>query len=309
MILKAGQKIDRYIVETSLSQKGGTASVYLAHLEQETKSKVALKIAQTNNLGSTHEDALLQFEAELLETWDWRHPGIIRLFPTPLSGRGKPEYVVRAINLKDQPWYMAMEYLRGKSLSENLNAIQKFSLGWKLELFYQILMPIAFIHKKGYAHRDLKPDNIVFREPISPDTIPQPVLIDFALAANGAEERVIVANSYTLEYASPERVLRSMGIDNAPVDNIQAADIWSLGIILYEILAGHSLLKGNKENIRTTIVREQLTPSFRNMGDEYELLVQFVAAMLRKEPHKRPAIKELLYALEETFLPPRIGGR
>ena len=309
MILKSGLKIDRYIVETSLSQKGGTASVYLAHLEQEPKSKVALKIAQTNDLGSTHEDALLQFEAELLETWDWRHPGIIRLLPTPLDGRGKPEYVVRATNLKDQPWYMAMEYLRGKSLSENLSAIQKFPVGWKLELFYQILLPIAFIHKKGYAHRDLKPDNIVFREPISPDAVPQPVLIDFALAANGAEERVIVANSYTLEYASPERVLRSMGIENAPVDNVQAADIWSLGIILYEILAGHNLLKGNKENIRTTIIREQLMPSFPNIGEEYELLIQFVTAMLKKEPHKRPDVRQVLYALEETFLPPRIVGR
>lgn len=309
MILKSGLKIDRYVVETSLSQKGGTASVYLAHLEQEPKSKVALKIAQTNDLGSTHEDALLQFEAELLETWDWRHPGIIRLFPTPLDGRGKPEYVVRAIDIKDQPWYMAMEYLRGKSLSENLNMIQKFPIGWRLELFYQILMPIAFIHKKGYAHRDLKPDNIVFREPISLEATPQPVLIDFALAANGADERVIVANSYTLEYASPERILRSMGIENAPVDNVQAADIWSLGIILHEILTGHSLLKGNKENIRTTIIREQLTPSLPDLGKEYELLVQFVASMLKKEPHKRPDIKQILYALEERFLPPRIIGR
>ncbi len=309
MILKSGLKIDRYIVETSLSQKGGTASVYLAHLEQEAKSKVALKIAQTNDLGSTHEDALLQFEAELLETWDWRHPGIIRLFPTPLDGRGKPEYVVRATTVKDQPWYMAMEFLRGKSLSENLNAIQKFPIGWRLELFYQILMPIAFIHKKGYAHRDLKPDNIVFREPISPDATPQPVLIDFALAANGSEERVIVAHSYTLEYASPERILRSMGVDNAPIENIQAADIWSLGIIFYEILTGHSLLKGNRENIRTTIIREQLIPSLPNLGGDYEMLGHFVAAMLNKEPHKRPTVKEILYALEETFLPPRIKGR
>jgi serine/threonine protein kinase len=306
MILKSGLKIDRYVVETSLSQKGGTSSVYLAHLEQEPKSKVALKIAQTNDLGSTHEDALLQFEAELLETWDWRHPGIVRLFPTPLDGRRKPEYVVRATNLKNQPWYMAMEYLRGKSLDENLSVIQKFPIGWKLELFYQIILPIAFIHKKGYAHRDLKPSNIVFREPISPDATPQPVLIDFALAANGNEERVIVANSYTLEYASPERILRSMGMENAPVGNVQATDIWSLGIILYEILTGRSVLTGSKENIRTTIIREQLTPSFPNIGNEYELLVQFVAAMLKKEPHKRPTIKELLYALEETFLPPRI---
>lgn len=309
MILKSGLKIDRYVVETSLSQKGGTASVYLAHLEQSVKHKIVLKIAQTNDLGSTHEDMLLQFEADLLSTCEWRHPGIIRLFPTPLEGVKKPEYAVRATNLPDKPWYMAMEYLRGKSLAENLGTIQKFPLGWKLELFYQILLPIAFIHKKGYAHRDLKPDNIVFREPISQDAIPQPVLIDFALAANGVEERVIVANSYTLEYASPERVLRSMGVENAPVDNVQAADIWSLGIIFYEILAGHSLLKGNKENIRTTIIREQLIPSFRNVGDEYELLIHFVAAMLRKEPHKRLAIKELLYALEETFLPPRIGIR
>ena len=133
------------------------------------------------------------------------------------------------------------------------------------------------------------------------------MLIDFALAANGDEERAIVSNSYTLEYASPERVLRSMGVDNLSTSNIQAADIWSLGIILYEILTGHGILKGSKENIRTTIIREQLIPNIPNIPDDYDMLIRFVAAMLNKEPQKRPDIKQILYALEETFLPPRIN--
>lgn len=304
--MKPGTTFDRYVLENPISQKGGTASVYLAHLFDDPGRRVALKIAQTNNLGSTHEDVLLQYEARLLGTWEWRHPGIVRIYPTPLDGRGA-EYAVRAATLQDQPWYMAMEYLRGKSLAENINLIQRYPIEWRLELFYQILVPVAFIHNNGYAHRDLKPSNIVFRETVSADIAPQPVLIDFALTTKRIGERKIVDNSYTLEYASPERILKSsMGVD-APVDNIRAADVWSLGLIFSEILTGHSLLMGSKKDIRTTIIREELTPNIPNDKSENIVLINLITAMLSKDPESRPSVKLVMHALEEIFLPPWVS--
>lgn len=127
-----------------------------------------------------------------------------------LSKIEDPEYAVRAISLQNKPWYMVMEYLNGNSLGNNLSAIHKLSLQWKLELFYQLLLPISFIHQKGFAHRDIKPDNIVFRNPIFTNKVPEPVFVDFALATSGEQQRAILDNSYTLEYASPERILRAM---------------------------------------------------------------------------------------------------
>jgi len=305
--LPNGTKIDRFVIENLLSNSGGMSEVYLARVEN-SKQKVAIKVANTDPANPTHEDVLLQWEAELLSQWDWRHSGLVRLFPVPLNGRS-PEYAVRANSLSNKPWYMVMEYLRGNSLGQKLSEIHKYPLEWKLELFYHILLPLAFIHQKGFAHRDIKPDNIVFRNAISPNKIPEPVFVDFALATNGEEQRSIIDNSYTLEYASPERILRSMpnlsGENNGPED-VQASDVWSLGIVLYEILTGKLLFKGNRDKIRTTIIREQMEPKLPISDEQGHVLAGFIRAMISKDYEKRPTIKQIIYALEEKFIPPRI---
>lgn len=302
MNYKFGTRLDIYNLEASLSNHGGTASVYLAHVQEDPKRKVAVKIAQTDPSGATHEDLLLQHEAQILSQASWRHPGIVRLFPTPLDGR-KPEYSLRAVALQDRPWYMAMEYLKGKSLTENLSALQKYPLEWRLELFYQILSAIAFIHQKEYAHRDLKPGNIVFRDAISPNAAPQPVLIDFALTINKLGETNIIDNAYTLEYAAPERVRRAMGDENAPIENIRAADMWSLGLIFSEILTGQNPLKSSKD-VRTTIIRDQLIPNIPSHFRESVVLVNLISAMLNRDPANRPSVELVLQTLERVFQPP-----
>lgn len=305
--LPKGTRLDGYVIDSLLSS-GGTAKVYLANVN-ETKHKVAIKIANTDSSAPSHEDTLLQWEADLLQKWDWRHSGIVRLLPIPLKDR-RPEYIVKAINLKDTPWYMVMEYLRGNSLMDNLKSIQKFPLDWKLELFYHILLPLAFIHQKGFAHRDIKPENIVFRFPVSSDRPPEPVLVDFALATSGVDQRAIIDNAYTLEYASPERILRGMpmsGNEDMGPENVFASDVWSLGVVLYEILTGKLLFKGsNKDKIRTTIIREQVNLDLPISDERSHILAAFIRNMLNKDAERRPTIKEVLYALEEKFLPPRI---
>lgn len=304
--ISKGTKLDRFIIEKVLSNSGGMSAVYLAGIEG-TKHKVAIKVANTDPGSPSHEDTLLQWEADLLGQWDWRHAGIVRLFPIPLQNR-RSEYAIKAMSIHNQPWYMVMEYLKGDSLGQSLSIIHKYPLEWKLELFYHILLPLAFIHQKGYAHRDIKPDNIVFRNPISVDKNPEPVFVDFALATSGEEQRTIIDNSYTLEYASPERILRAMpmGENMTGPENVQASDIWSLGVILYEILTGKVLFKGNKDKIRTTIIREQMEPDLPIPDEQGHVLTAFIRAMLNKDPERRPSVKEVIYALEEKFIPPRI---
>ena len=305
--MKPGTIVNRYVIEKIISDGGGTAVVYLAHLANDEKFKLALKIARTDSENKAHEDLLLEKEGELLQRWDWRHPGIVRVFPSPYNA-GKPQYVMRAVSLPSTPYFLVMEYLKGDSLSQKLKAIQAYPLPWKIELFYQILMTVAFIHEKGYAHRDLKPDNVVFREPISPNQIPQPVLVDFALTAkkDSKDNFDLVENSLTIHYSPPERIAKSMGM--AMKCDFQAEDVWSLGLIFHEILTGKFMIKGDAEKVRTTIIKERLEPNLPNTAD-YHLLAAFIREMLNPELDKRPSVELVLKALESKFLPPRIPAQ
>lgn len=299
---------DRFRIEKPLAQNGGTATIYLAHLAQDARLKVAVKLAFVDDKSQntkTNEAILLEREAELLSKWDWRHPGIVRLYPIPRPLHG-PEYLLRAVELPGRPHYFVMEYLGGQSLTQNLPRIRKFSLEWKLELFYAICSTIAFLHQKGYAHRDLKPDNIVFRDPISPQTPPQPVLIDFALASNGEDNLQVVEGSYTLIYTPPEQVIKALYDESMAVQPLEA-DIWSLGVILYEILTGETLFKGDDKKIRTTLIRGNIAEIVQQGSNGMpDILSRFILHMLRKQPDQRPTIKQVIYALEEKFLPPRL---
>ena len=309
MAIKNGTHLDGYLISDCLSTSGGMSAVYLAE-KMDTKRKVAIKVAITdsNPNAAAHEDVLLQREAELLKRSDLRHPGIIRLYPVPLKHR-KPLYVVRASSLQERPWYMSMEYLSGGSLKDSLKKISKYPLEWRLEFFYQILLPISFLHSKGYGHRDIKPDNIMFRTPLSDSGIPSPVFIDFALTTNGQEYSPIVMDSYTPGYASPERIINAMttiGNRNDSGEDVKASDIWSLGVILYEILTGKVLYKGNKEKVKTTIIREKINPKLPIAGERGANLGRIIQSMLRKDPKRRPSIDLVITALEQKFLPPHL---
>ncbi len=303
MNIKSGTHINRYIIEKPLSDHGGTAKVFLAHLDKDEKLKVALKISLTDENSKAHEDLLLEREAQLLQGDGWRHPGIVRVFPSPVPG-SKPRYHVRTVDLPSSPYFMVMEYLSGKSLSDQLRTIQSYPLEWKLELFYQILVAVSFIHSKGYGHRDLKPDNVVFRDPISPNHLPKPVLIDFALASkNGQETFDVIEKSLTIDYSPPEGIAKSEGV-KVTCDFMQW-DVWSLGLIFYEILTGRFPISGNREQVRTTIIRERLKPVLPDGGD-YQLLQEFISGMLNREMDKRPTVDLIIKALEGNFLAPRI---
>jgi serine/threonine protein kinase len=305
--LKKGQVINRsYLIEDSLSERGGTASVYLAGLVEKPQVKVAIKFARTDGGGAAEEDVLLRHEAELLSKPDWHHPGILRLYP--LVHMNKTNYVLKAAGVEGEPSYMAMEYLRGKSMAENLDKILKYSFDWKIEFLYQLAIDLAFIHSKQYGHRDIKPDNIVFRDPISPDRVPQPVLVDFALCCNGSEPLRLIENSYTLEYAGPERVMQSVGLlpDNIHLD-ATAQDIWSFGVVAYELFTGGLPFKGDANEIRTTLISNHLDASFiKDHPKLPEFIARFVRAIMQPDPTKRPDIFKIINLIEQRFRPPRL---
>lgn len=294
------------MIDGPLSSRGGTASVYLAHPVNKPELKAAVKFAHSDGRNVVDEDVLLRHEATLLSRPDWRHPGILRLYP--IIHLNKAQYVLRATGIENEPSFFVMEYLPGKSLAEWMDKAVKFSFEWKIELFYQLATVLAFIHSKGYGHRDLKPDNIIFRSIPTSSHVPQPVLIDFALASDGKSTMSLIESSYTLEYASPERVMKASGLIPEEFSlKPEPQDIWSFGLIVYELFTGSLPFRGNAKEIRTTLIGRSFDEKF--IKDNPNLpndIADFIRAILRPDPEKRPSMRRIIDLLEQKYRPPRV---
>lgn len=307
MKVARGQVLNNaFIIDAPLSSRGGTATIYTANPINQPDIKVAVKFANSDGSTVVDEDVLLRHEASILSLSEWRHPGILRLFPVPHFKR--TEYVLRATGVESEPSYFVMEYIGGGALGERMSQVVKYSFDWKLELLYQIAIILEFIHQKGYAHRDLKPDNILFRQPPTPDKIPQPVLIDFALASNGEDTLELIESSYTLEYAGPERVMQAANLIPKEFHlKPEPQDIWSFGILTYELFTGGLPFRGTAKDIRTTLIGQNFDEKFlRNNPKLPNDIADLIRAILRPDPDRRPSITRIIDLLEYKYRPPRI---
>jgi Serine/threonine protein kinase len=225
MVNWVGKRLGKVQIE-SLVARGGVAEIYVGtHITLE--HKVAVKILR--NLSEDNSDALLRFQREARVIAKLRHPNIVQ---------------VHDFDTVDSDPYLVMEYIEGPSLSKYLNTLHKkngrLEYPQVIRLMNAIASALQYAHKNGVVHRDIKPGNILLTSPSGPipadKTIPwdfEPVITDFGLV------RFLDANRQTTTgqiagtpaYMSPEQA-RGEATDGR-------TDIYSLGIVLYEILAGH----------------------------------------------------------------------
>ncbi len=190
--------------------RGGSATVYLADQEHaEFTRKVALKVVDrpfdAGSLRSVREEQRILARLE--------HPGIARLYDSGMTPAG-------------QHW-LAMEYVEGVSILEHCNA-RELSERERIELFLPVLDAVAYAHAQGIVHRDLKPGNIFVTAG------GEPRLLDFGIAKlsdpTDQDETLTQRRALTPAYASPEQMRGER--------TTTASDIYSLGVVLYELLAG-----------------------------------------------------------------------
>jgi len=242
------QTVGIYQVNRVLSKDGNMSRIFEAF--NPDGQRVALKIARADD--PTFNNLLSQ-EIGVLEKI--RHPGVVHIYPIRFPNNPHVGYRARASSLEPyfggkKPWYYVMEFLNGGSLEDNFahgnGPIAHFPNAWKMELVYRIGLALHHIHSRKTAHLDVNMKNVVFRTKPDPRTLPDPVLIDFGLTEQYDKEPL--ANAGTLAYASPDRVERLRSIrakyltTTAPRDQFdhRAADVWSLGVIAYELLTGKS---------------------------------------------------------------------
>jgi serine/threonine-protein kinase len=310
--LTPGATLGMFTIERALSADGVTTRVFLAHETSSADRKAAIKLVHAEGRQRTTLEGLVQRETDILCAV--RHPGIVRIYPlvTDDSGRESVTYAARAVMLPGQPWYYAMEYIPGASLASLAPHIaDQFPLGWRVELFYQILTIVDHMHQSGYAHGDLKPHNILFRRPLDPHEIPAPVLIGFGSAT--PIEEISALRAASLAYSPPEVLLAIQG--GIPIENIplypDKTDIWVLGAILFEILTGRALAAGRtRADLIDAMLNDELDTLAEVRPDMPASLDTLLRVLLRATPEARPPVIQVIRAVEERISglrPPRIA--
>ena len=244
-----GDSIGRYKLLEKIGE-GGFGVVYRAEQSEPVRRHVALKVIK---LGMDTKSIVARFEAERQALALMDHPGIARVLDGGATVTGRP--------------YFVMELVRGVRITEYCAANQ-LSLKDRLTLFIQLCHAIQHAHQKGVIHRDLKPSNVLVT---IQDGKPVPKVIDFGVAKAIEEpltEKTVLTNFHafigTPAYTSPEQA----EMTGADVDT--RSDIYSLGVLLYELLTGvtpfdaRELTQSGLEGMRRMIKEvEPPTPSTR----------------------------------------------
>lgn len=264
--LKIGDTVERYVVEAILGT-GGVATVYLVR-HRQLDSLYALKFLHLDH--PKLRDRMLQ-EGKLQATL--RHPNIVSVHDV-LDIDGAPA--------------LLMEYISGGSLEEMID-YEEISIGRAESIFKEVVTGVKYAHDRGMIHRDLKPGNILITE----EGLPK--ISDFGIA-RVLSERSQRATMQGIALGTPQYMAPEQMRDAASVDH--RADIFSLGVILYELLCNETPYKGTDPmSTMAAITSGMYKPVEQIREGVPKYLRRVVEGCLDPSRHQRPASCELLLAM------------
>ncbi|CAL1689714.1 unnamed protein product [Lasius platythorax] len=245
--------------------KGSYSVVYLA-IHIASKMEYAVKVIEKSKRDPTEEiEILLRYG---------RHPHIVTL---------------RAVHEDDKRVYLVLELLRGGELLDRLLQRRNFTEREAAEVIHTITNVVHYLHENGVVHRDLKPSNILYAKPGGdPTTL---CICDLGFAKQlRAENGLLMTPCYTANFVAPE-VLKRQGYD-------AACDIWSLGVLLYIMLAGYTPFRNSPGDSASDIL-DRIGPGYIDVESGIWCHIsneakELVKRMLHVDPTRRPSAAVIL---------------
>jgi serine/threonine-protein kinase len=250
--------VDRYRAVNLLGE-GGTAWVYTAEHTFLGRT-VALKILKPNPAGGT--DLAGRFYAEAQAVATLRHPNVIHIYDVGATPGGL--------------FYMALELVRGEGLRKRLERMTRVPVPQAVQVMSGVLQGLALAHSRGIVHRDLKPENILLGQG------DQPKVVDFGIAKVVAQTPMTLTGTFlgTPKYASPEQAQGT--------EATYLSDIYSCGLVLYELLAGRGPFESETQLGFLTKHATALPQPLQNVAKDVPgPLGAAVMRALEKDPLKR----------------------
>jgi len=282
--LSKNQLVGQYRIISHIA-RGGMADVYLAE-DIDLKRKVALKVM----LDFLAEDPqfVQRFRREAQTVAKLEHPNIVQVYSTGLTSTNQP--------------YIAMQYIEGGSLQTKLEQLEArgklLTTVQALNITRQLALALDVAHNAGIVHRDLKPSNVLVR----PDGTP--VLVDLGIVLVGGGSKLTQTGSLigTPSYMSPDQI-RDLPLDGR-------SDLYSLGIILYEMLTGRRPFDAEETiAVLHKQVYEEPIPIYRLRTDLSLQSQAIVETCLKKEREERyPTAADLVQAIDQAFLAEGVLG-
>src|SRR5262245_49517281 len=283
--LLPGQRIGAYKI-LALLGRGGMGVVYRAH-DERLRRDVAIKLLPASFANDS--DRLRRFEQEAHATSALNHPNIITIYE-----------IGEAATERGDIHFIATEFIEGQTVRQQI-AGARLKLGSALDVATQVASALAAAHAAGIVHRDIKPENVMAR----PDGVVK--VLDFGLAKL-TERRAPAFDSQsptaikvqtdpgvvmgTAQYMSPEQA-RGLEVD-------ARTDIFSLGVMLYEMIAGRLPFEGEtKTDVIVSILEKEPAPLTRHAPEVPAELQRIVSKALRKDREERyQGVKDLLLDLK-----------